>query len=150
MREVGTKPVIRRYQASDEDVVVDLWSRASKSAHPFIDGEGEGERARKLREIYLREAENWVAEDGGGVIALLGLLGNEVGGLFVDPRVQGRGVGRALVEHAAALRGELRLEVFEANTSARGFYELMGFEERGKRLDEETGHQLIALVRPQR
>ncbi|MFD5657299.1 GNAT family N-acetyltransferase [Streptomyces hirsutus] len=144
------KPAIRRYQASDEAVVVDLWSCASKLAHPFIEGEGEGERARKLREIYLREAENWLAEEAGDVIALLGLLGNEIGGLFVDPRAQGRGVGRALVEHAATLRGELRLGVFEANARARGFYELMGFEEREHQLDEESGHPVIIMVRPAR
>ncbi|WP_017591604.1 GNAT family N-acetyltransferase [Nocardiopsis potens] len=147
---MDTKPIIRRYRASDEDAVVDLWSRASKRAHPFIEGEGEGDRARRLREVYLREAENWVAEEDGGAVALLGLLGNEVGGLFVDPRAQGRGTGRALVEHAAALRGELRLEVFEGNDRARGFYGLMGFEERGRRPDEETGHTLILMVRPER
>ncbi|CAM5364476.1 hypothetical protein SHIRM173S_10790 [Streptomyces hirsutus] len=150
VRRMDTKPAIRRYQASDEAVVVDLWSRASKLAHPFIEGEGEGERAGKLREIYLREAENWIAEDAGDVIALLGLLGNEIGGLFVDPRAQGRGVGRALVEHAATLRGELRLGVFEANARARGFYELMGFEEREHQLDEESGHPVIIMVRPAR
>ncbi|MEV0925976.1 GNAT family N-acetyltransferase [Streptomyces spongiicola] len=144
-----TRTCIRRYETPDEAVVVDLWSRAAKLAHPFIEGEGEGERARKLREVYLRAAENWVAEVDGEVVALLGLLGDEIGGLFVDPRAQGRGVGRELVRHAAELRGgELRLEVFEANASARGFYERMGFAERGRRLDEESGHQLIVMVRP--
>ncbi|AWI29425.1 GNAT family N-acetyltransferase [Streptomyces tirandamycinicus] len=131
--------------------MVDLWSRAAKLAHPFIEGEGEGERARKLREVYLRVAENWVAEVDGHVVALLGLLENEIGGLFVDPRAQGRGVGRELVQHAAALLGaELRLEVFEANARARGFYERMGFKERERRLDEESGRQLIVMVRPPR
>ncbi|GFH37275.1 GNAT family N-acetyltransferase [Streptomyces pacificus] len=144
-----TKTRIRRYEASDEAVVVDLWSRASKLAHPFIEGEGEGERARKLREVYLRVAENWVAEVDGEVVALLGLLEDEIGGLFVDPRAQGRGVGRELVRHAAALRGGgLRLEVFEANARARGFYERMGFTERERRQDEDSGHRLILMVRP--
>ncbi|MFW5418138.1 GNAT family N-acetyltransferase [Nocardiopsis sp. CNT-189] len=129
--------------------MADLWSRASKQAHPFIEGEGKGDRARRLREVCLREAENRVAEEDGGAVALLGLLGNEIGGLFVDPRAQGRGIGRALVEHAAALRGEVRLEVFEAGTGARRFYELTGFTEQGRRLDEETGHPLILLLRPE-
>ncbi|MCX4967382.1 GNAT family N-acetyltransferase [Streptomyces sp. NBC_00654] len=124
-----------------------LWSSASKLAHPFIPGEGEGERALKVREFYLREAENWVAEEDGVAVALLGMIGSEIGGLFVAPRSQGRGIGRALVEHAAALRGELLLEVFEANPSARGFYERMGFEERTRRLDDETGHNLIVMLR---
>ncbi|MER5986595.1 GNAT family N-acetyltransferase [Streptomyces sp. NPDC001787] len=146
---MDTKPVIRRYEVSDEAEVMALWSSASQLAHPFIPGEGEGERALKVREVYLREAENWVAEEDGVAVALLGMIGSEIGGLFVAPRCQGRGIGRALVNHAAALRGELLLEVFEANPGARGFYERMGFEERSRRLDEETGHHLIVMFRRQ-
>ncbi|MFD9424369.1 MULTISPECIES: GNAT family N-acetyltransferase [unclassified Streptomyces] len=145
-----TKPLVRRYQTSDEAEVMALWSSASKLAHPFVEGEGEGERARKVREVYLREAENWVADEDGVAVGLLGLIGSEIGGLFVAPRAQGRGIGRALVEHAATLRGDLLLEVFEANPGARGFYGLMGFEERERRVDEETGHVLIVMFRPGR
>lgn len=146
--EMEEKVIIRRYQASDEESVVDLWSRAAKLAHPFIEGEGEGDRARKLREVYLVMADNWVAEVSGAVVGLLGLLEAEIGGLFVAPEAQGRGVGRALVEHAAALHGEVTVEVFANNSRARRFYDLMGFVERGRRTDEETGHILISMLRP--
>ncbi|MEV0370340.1 GNAT family N-acetyltransferase [Streptomyces sp. NPDC050636] len=144
---------IRRYRAADADTVTDLWSRASKQAHPFIDGEGECERARTLREVYLVQAENWVAERDGTVIGLLGLLpgqaegGVEIGGLFVAPEAQGGGTGRQLLEHAAELHGALTLEVFEGNARARRFYAHLGFTERGRRVDEETGHPLLALQR---
>ncbi|MEU6744383.1 GNAT family N-acetyltransferase [Streptosporangium sandarakinum] len=148
------KLIIRRYRAVDEAAVVDLWSRAAKLAHPFIEGEGEGERERRLREKYLVEADNWVAERQEetteapvGVVGLLGLLEAEIGGLFVAPEAQGRGVGRALVQHAAALHGTVTLEVYEGNTRGRRFYSRMGFEEFGRRVDEETGHILIALRR---
>lgn len=97
--------------------------------------------------MYLVEADNWVAEISGHVVGLLGLLGSEIGGLFVDPDAQARGIGRALVEHAASLHGTVTLEVFEENERARGFYGHMGFTEQAKRLDEETGHVLIALRR---
>ncbi|KAA5826039.1 GNAT family N-acetyltransferase [Saccharopolyspora hirsuta] len=141
------KVIIRRYRPADEEAVVDLWSRAVKIAHPFIEGEGEGERARKMREVYLVEADNWVAEASGRVVGLLGLLGAEIGGLFVAPEAQGRGVGRALVEHAVSLHGEVTLEVYEQNLRARRFYELVGFTEQGRRPDEETGHTMISLRR---
>jgi putative acetyltransferase len=49
-----------------------------------------------------------------------------------------------------ALYGEVRLDVFEANAKARGFYQQMGFEERGRRADDDSGHPLIVMVRPQR
>ncbi|MFG3113274.1 GNAT family N-acetyltransferase [Streptomyces sp. NPDC048197] len=140
--------IIRRYRDADQDVVIELWSRAVRRAHPFIEGEGEGERARILREVYLVRAENWVAERAGTVIGLLGLLpGGEIGGLFVAPEAQDGGVGRQLVEHAAARYGALTLEVFEGNVRARRFYAHLGFTERGRRVDEETGHPLLVLER---
>lgn len=149
--------IIRRYHSSDQGVVTDLWARAARQAHPFIEGEGEGERARILREVYLVQAENWVAESDGTVVGLLGLLpggesaqdaaGAEVGGLFVAPEAQGGGIGGRLVEHAAARHGALTLEVFEGNAQARRFYAHLGFTERGRRVDEQTGHPLIAVER---
>ncbi|KDQ67087.1 GNAT family N-acetyltransferase [Streptomyces sp. NTK 937] len=146
---MSSETIIRPYRPADEDAVVDLWSRASKEAHPFIEGEGEGERARKVREIYLVHADNWVAEaPDGTVVGLLGLLEAEIGGLFVAPESQGAGVGRELVEHAVSLHGEVTLDVFEENGRARRFYERMGFEERGRGTDEETGHATVALCRP--
>ncbi len=140
--------MIRRYAHTDENASMDIWSRAGRTAHPFIPGEGEGERAREMREVHLVHAENWVAESNGRVVALLGLLDAEIGGLFVAPEAQGTGVGRRLVEHAAALHGSLTLEVYEKNTRARGFYARMGFVEESRRVDEEYDEVLLKLVRP--
>ncbi|MEU7636971.1 GNAT family N-acetyltransferase [Streptomyces sp. NPDC039016] len=149
---MSSHTIIRRYRDADQDAVCDLWAMASQQAHPFIEGEGEGERARVLREVYLVQAENWVAEREGAVIGLLGLLGGdddgvEIGGLFVAPEAQGGGTGEKLVEHAAARYGALTLEVFEENDRARRFYAHLGFTERGRRIDEQTGHPLIAVER---
>lgn len=139
---------IRAYRESDQENVLRLWSDAAKAAHPFIPDEGEGERREIVRSVYLVQAENWVIEDEAGEVqGVLGLIGNEVGGLFVAPAAQGKGYGRALLEHAAAHKGELVLEVFEKNEKARGFYQHMGFEQTSKRLDVPTGLTLCVLYR---
>ncbi|MFH8344809.1 GNAT family N-acetyltransferase [Streptomyces sp. NPDC018045] len=147
---MSSPTITRPYRPTDEPAVMDLWSRAVRQAHPFIEGEGTGERARQLREVYLVQADNWVAEDAhdGTVLGLLGLLGSEIGGLFVAPEAQGRGIGAQLVEHAASRHGALTLEAFERNTAARAFYARLGFTERARRTDEATGETLIALDRP--
>ncbi|ERB55774.1 acetyltransferase [Rhodococcus sp. P27] len=146
-RIVNQDLIIRRYLPSDEDVVVDLWSRAAREAHPFLTGEGTGEREQKMREVYLIQADNWVAEHNSEVVGLLGMIGSEIGGLFVAPASQGLGVGRALVEHATTMHGEVTLEVYTLNDRARRFYALMEFEEEGRRHDAETNHELITLRR---
>ncbi|MFF7245681.1 GNAT family N-acetyltransferase [Embleya sp. NPDC008237] len=153
---MSAAPKVRPYLPADEDAAVDVWSRAGRIAHPFIPGEGEGERERKMREIYLVHADNWVAEVDGRVVALLGLILGEVdgvncreiGGLFVAPEAQGTGVGRLLVEHAATLHGALTLEVYEKNTRARDFYARVGFTEHSRRTDEAYGEIMLKLVRP--
>lgn len=141
--------IIRRYRPADEDATVDVWARAARQAHPFLAGEGEGERERKLREVYLVDAENWVVEStaDGSIVGLLGMLGSEIGGLFVAPEAQGLGVGRALVRHAASRHSVVTLEVYTDNRRAREFYDRMGFTEVDRKLDADTGHELIALRR---
>jgi GNAT superfamily N-acetyltransferase len=59
-------------------------------------------------------------------------LSHELDGLFVEPVHMGRGVGRALVEDAAARAsgsGAARLEVTAG--PAQGFYERLGFRRVG-------------------
>jgi putative acetyltransferase len=137
-------PVLRRYAPADRDAALAIWREASRIAHPFIEGEGTGER---LRNIYLPEAETWVAEEDGEVVGFIGLIGSEIGGLFVAPGRQGGGLGRRLVRHAADIKGALTLEVFERNAAARAFYARLGFVEAGRRDDPETGHVLVRMSR---
>src|SRR5208283_5157526 len=60
-----------------------------------------------------------------------------VGGVFVDPGVRGRGVGRVLVEAAVASAREARarvgLYVREDRLEARRLYEQLGFRPVGRR-----------------
>lgn len=139
--------VLRRYAPADCDAALAIWSEASRIAHPFVEGEGAGERLRRVRDIYLPEAETWVAEEDGEVVGFIGLLGSEIGGLFVAPGRQGGGLGRRLVRHAADIKGDLILEVFERNAAARAFYGRLGFVEDGRRDDPETGHALVRMTR---
>ncbi|TNF36168.1 MAG: GNAT family N-acetyltransferase [Deltaproteobacteria bacterium] len=124
---------------------------AARGAHPFLVGEGTGERARLIREVYLPLAETWVWESQGRVEGFVSLLAHddgpwEIGGLFVAPDAQRGGIGSALVAHAATLKGALVLTVFERNHSARAAYARMGFVPTGAR-GEDSGVALIELGR---
>lgn len=70
--------------------------------------------------------------------------------VYVDPRVQRRGVGRALTEAALAeiaSRGATRawLDVLAGNTKARAFYRALGWEEVGR--DASGDYELVILER---
>lgn len=139
---------IRPYRPEDADGAVEVWARASEIAHAFLGDPAGSERERKIREIYLVHADNWVAETADGrVVGLLGMLGSEIGGLFVHPDAQGMGIGRALVAFAAARHRSVTLDVYEENSKARAFYAHLGFteESRGHEDDVDSGHLVITL-----
>jgi putative acetyltransferase len=137
--------MIRPYTDDDLEEVLDLWFRASLLAHPFLSEEFLDTERQQLAEQWLPTAETIVSVSGGRVVGFLSLVGNEVGGFFVDPDHQRQGIGRALMDTATDLRPFLELGVFEANPGARGFYAAYGFEVVGRQLNEDTGEPELRL-----
>jgi GNAT superfamily N-acetyltransferase len=74
-----------------------------------------------------------VAELDGQIVGFAALVGGELDGLFVEPDMWGRGIGRALVDAAAhdARQKGLTLTVVAA-PGARRFYESCGFSVEGE------------------
>jgi len=74
-----------------------------------------------------------VAEFNDQIAGFAAVVGGELDGLFVEPDLWGRGIGRALIDaatHEARKRG-LTLKVI-ASPSARRFYETCGFSVEGE------------------
>lgn len=131
--------VIRAYEAADLEKLSTIWFEASLLAHAFI-GEASLREQRVLIEtVYLPSADTWVVTRDDEPAGFISLVEDFVGGLFVSPRHQGSGIGRRLIQHAAQLKGQLRLEVYTANTQALAFYEALGFEELSRRPDDDQG-----------
>ena len=98
-----------------------------------------------VAEVFMPQAETYVFEQDGRVVGFVALVGDEVGGIFVHPSSQGSGVGRALMDHAVALRGNLELDVFEKNEVGRRFYDAYGFYPVGSSVHEPTGERQLRL-----
>ncbi|PVA08943.1 GNAT family N-acetyltransferase [Pelagivirga sediminicola] len=73
-----------------------------------------------------------VLRDARGPAAFIARDGALVHALYVHPRAQGRGMGRALLEEAKRAQPRLELFVAEANEAARSFYAAHGFAEAGR------------------
>ena len=137
--------MIREYQQADLDDLLDTWEAASAVAHDFLEEKFLQQERHNIPNLYLPNAETWVWEVGESVVGFIALIGNEVGAIFVDPAHHGTGAGRALMDKARSLRGELELEVFERNTLGRRFYEAYGFELMHKKVHEPTGLTVMRL-----
>ena len=95
--------------------------------------------------MYLPISDTWVAESDGTVVGFISLLGNEVGAIFVEPTSHGRGLGRALMDKAREIHGDLEVEVFKANPIGRNFYSAYGFTLMHEKDHEESGNRLLRL-----
>lgn len=137
---------IRKYHVSDLDSVLNAWEAASRMAHKFLTDTFLEQERRNIAEIYLPNTETWVAEVDGVVIGFIALMGNEVGAIFLQPDCHGKGIGKALMDKAQELHGNLEVEVFKENSIGCDFYSKYGFVPLAEKFHEPTGQQLLRLV----
>ena len=138
-RLCDTLDVIRPYTDEDLADVLDVWYLASSVSHSFLSDDFFDTERQQIAEQWLPASETSVFEADGRVVGSVSTIGNEVGGVFVTPEYQNRGVGGALMDHVAASRSFLELDVFEANAIARRFYELYGFRVVNQHVNDPSG-----------
>jgi len=86
--------------------------------------------------------------DDGVVKGFVRLMGTEVKKLFVEPVLQGRGIGAALLAFAVAEKGADSLWALEKNARAIVFYQRHGFYLTGERKPEAgTSEYLVRMER---
>ncbi len=133
---------IRQYTDDDLSAVISSWENASKVAHPFLDDDFIAQERINIAELYMPNAETWVADIDGKVVGFIALIGNEIGAIFLQPTHHGKGIGKALMDKAQDLRGNLEVEVFTKNAVGRKFYDRYGFEKIEEKVHDKTGNDL--------
>ncbi len=136
---------IRQYKSTDLDAVLSSWEAATRLAHPFMTDEFIAQERINVAEIYLPNTDTWVVDIDGNVEGFIALMGNEVGAIFLQPEYHGKGAGKALMDKAQELHGDLEVEVFKENSIACNFYSRYGFVHLEEKLHEPTGRQVLRL-----
>ncbi len=116
-----------------------VWLDASRNAHAFLGEEKLTEQSRLVSDMYLPQAETWVACHDGKPVGFLGLIDTYIGGLFVSPDAQGRGIGQALIAHGLKLKGRLTLDAYAKNLRTVAFNQKQGFVETDRRPTDKDG-----------
>ncbi|MCY1265038.1 putative N-acetyltransferase YjaB [compost metagenome] len=117
---------------ADRQRLADVWEDAVRATHHFL-SEDDIQFFRPLvRDAYLDSVRLACLRGADGRIAgFIGTVEDRVEMLFVDPAQHGRGIGRALMEHALA-QGARSVDVNEQNPQALGFYLRLGFVRHGR------------------
>jgi len=137
--------LIRAGRENDLEVLVRIWYEASVLAHAFVPAEFWAEQKGAMKNTYLPAVENWVFEEEEEVLGFISLAGERICALFVEPEVQRKGIGTALIKHAKALKGDLSLKVYLENGNALHFYEKCRFVPVAEETDEYTGFKQLLM-----
>lgn len=132
--------MIRKYNDNDMGSVLEIWLDASVKAHDFISTEFWESQVENMRNIYIPASETYVFVAGSRVVGFYALYENNLAAIFVSPELQGKGIGKYLLNHAKAQRAVLSLSVYKENQASYQFYLSQGFKVVREQLDEHTGH----------
>lgn len=140
--------MIRKYKTEDTDALITIWDHAEALAHPFLSTEVRDQVRKDIRNMYLPNAETWVLEYEGAPVGFIAMIDKEIGGLFLEPSQQGKGMGRQMVDHVVSLKGPLKVEVFKDNKIGLPFYKRYGFEVTGEGAFGVTGDETFKMAMP--
>lgn len=113
--------------------LVEIWEASVRATHHFLPEAYIQTLKPLLPSVYLPAVNLTAAVDERDEITgFVGVADHTIEMLFVAPEHRGKGVGRALVEHANTTRKADLVDVNEQNEQAIGFYLRMGFEVIGR------------------
>jgi GNAT superfamily N-acetyltransferase len=124
---------LRLAQPEEHHELEELQRRASLALPEYREQLEAHPDAVHLPPAQIANGQVIVAELDGRVAGFAAVVGGELDGLFVEPELWGRGIGRALADaavHDARNRGYTLWVI--ANPGARGFYERCGFSVEGE------------------
>lgn len=140
--------MIRKYNETEIPTLLTIWEEASLLAHPFLSDDFQAMVKQMMAEKYLPNSETWVYEESGKIVGFISMAGNEIGGLFVDPKSHSKGIGTALVNYVGQFYNELEVEVFRDNKIGRPFYEKIGFTVIKEYFMEGADQNVLRMKKP--
>ena len=132
--------MIREFNRSDTERVMDLWMLGNMDAHPFIPREYWESNFEQVKEQIL-QAEVYVYVIHGTVQGFIGMVNEYIAGIFVDKTCRSSGIGTQLLAYVKQKYDTLSLNVYEKNSRAAAFYQREGFSVLSEGMDSDTGEK---------
>ena len=130
--------MIRNYQNSDLDTLMQIWLEGNLDAHDFVDPSYWQDNYELVKK-ELPNAHLYVDEEDGEIAGFVGMQGDYIAGIFVKSDYRGRGIGGKMIDFLKQKHDRLQLSVYEKNEAVFNFYQKHGFRLVKKDIDQETG-----------
>ncbi len=131
--------MIRKYQASDVEKVLNIWLKASVQSHKFVSEEYWQNMVPVIKKYYLPNTDSFVFEDKHKIKGFMSIIDEKhLGALFVAPEFQNKKIGTKLINYAKRRYPELTLKVFIKNIDALRFYQRNNFKIIAEQTDDDT------------
>ena len=105
--------MIRKHQEKDLEAIMDIWYKSSSIAHPFLDSKFVEKVKKDMKNLYIPNSETWVYEEDNIIKGFISMIENEIGGLFIMPNQQSKGIGTKLVNFISQFHEELEVKFFK-------------------------------------
>ena len=112
----------------DGDRLYEIWFASVAATHDFVSQSDLTEISIQVKSDYLPDRPLLVALDSEErLVGFMGVNGQEIESLFIDPAFHRRGLGRAFIAEASTRSPHLEVGVNAQNKQAVAFYEALGF-----------------------
>lgn len=130
--------MIRKFQITDKERVMELWLSGNIDAHPFVQKEYWVTHFDMVQEQLL-QAEVYVLENNGSIQGFIGTQENYIAGIFVKKEFRSAGIGKMLLDYVKEKHEVLTLNVYQKNRRAVKFYQREGFELISEEIEPDSG-----------
>ena len=137
--------MIRIYKETDLEDVMNIWFEAQSIAHPFLTEDFVTMVKTMMKEKFIPNSKTWIYEAEGHVLGFIAMMNNEIGGLFVRPNRQTKGIGTQLVKHVFPFHEAIEVEVFNENKIGKPFYLKLGFKTVSEYIHEDTNQKVLRM-----
>lgn len=137
--------MIRKFQKSDTERVMQIWLDGNVDAHPFIPKEYWESNFEMVQE-QIAHAEVYVHEENDTIQGFIGIQDDYIAGIFVEKEYRSQGIGKRLLDYVKTFHIELTLNVYKKNIRAIAFYDREGFSAVSEQFDEDAGEMDVTMI----
>lgn len=125
----------------DYPALLAIWESSVKETHHFLNETDIEFYKHTIQSNNVFEAVNLtiVRDDGDKILGFMGVSGESLEMLFLDPKSRGKGIGKLLLTYAIDTLKICRVDVNEQNEAALNFYQHFGFKVISRSALDGTG-----------